>query len=422
MNHQLPALNVVVLGNGHYVSGMTSVSKHTVTDKDNGVILPALLELRRLGVVNHISVAARSGKKLAELQQRLRVLTDHQGWDPTISVFPAAPVDDTTSYKDALDAVAHPAAVLIAVPDHLHKEVALACISRGLPFFIVKPLVTKTSDLQQLLAALERQPQSFGLVDYHKVYDLANLTISSEYRSGAYGRLYHYNSRMTQRRTMLDIYSRWLTAAEAPNINHYLGSHYIHLAGFMTGAEPLDVRATAQFGVAAQKFNQPIPDLIQTQIRWREPNNNEFTSYHIAGWSDPIESESMTHQEVQLHCEHGIVDSDQRFRGFRKVLAQRGYEAPNPYFFNLQRYPSGALAVESQYGFISIRTFLETAQAFAHGLITREKIDATLPSIAESERVTAILEAADLSLAEQSRVVGLQRVGQRLQIQSTHLR
>jgi predicted dehydrogenase len=294
-----------------------------------------------------------------------------------------------------------PRAAIIAVPDHLHVEVMLACAERHIPFLVVKPAVTR---LNEFYAVLKNLPAGLlAMVDYHKVYDEANLLLLHELQQGQYGRLMHVSSLMTQRRDMIEIYRRWLMENPGTNINHYLGSHYIHMTGFLSGATPIDVRATQQHGFIRDTYEIEVADTIQTQVRWRMADGHVFSSYHIAGWTDPSQTESMTYQELHLLTENGHVFSDQRYRGTRKVLVEGGLQAPNPYFFNLTPNLLGEWNLVNKYGFQSVAHFLELA---ATGDVGREGV--RLPTFADSENVTAVLEAADLSLANDSRVVRIE--------------
>ena len=129
----------------------------------------------------------------------------------------------------------------------MHFEVIKECIQRNIPFFIVKPALVRLKEFYQIVDF--KPPNLLGMVDYHKVYDEANLIINDDLRNNKYGKIHHISSLMTQRRSMLEIYSRWLKQNNT-NINHYLGSHYIQLTGFLTNAIPIDVRATCQYGYA----------------------------------------------------------------------------------------------------------------------------------------------------------------------------
>lgn len=402
-------LNVLIIGSGHYATGVTVLSDVRQTDKDHGVLLPAVLALRSAGLVGEVGIAARDGQKLQGLRARLREWNNRFGWDDSIRLFPDGADVDDRAYLKALAEMPRPCVALIAVPDFLHREVMEKCIEAAIPFMVVKPAVTRLQDLYQLLDKLEQHPV-LGMVDYHKVFDDANLMIREEYQAGEYGRMQHVMSLMTQRRDMLEIFGRWLNSKTPPNVNHYLGCHYIHMVGYITGAEPVDVRATAQTGIAAKLLGrEDIADIIETQVRWRDKQGYIFSSYHVSGWNDPHETESMTYQELHFLCENGHIDSDQRYRGLRKVISDKGYQAPNPYFFNLTRTPAGDIGLDSKYGYNSVRTFIKSCLNVYNGKVQLHELDRLLPTLRESERVTAIIEAADHSLTAGSQVTTINR-------------
>lgn len=409
MNNNKQQINVLIIGAGHYSTGTTVLSGKTATDKDFGVLLPSILELQSKGVVNEVAIAGRDGKKLTSLSNRIHNMSIQYGWNEKVTFFPEGDEFDELAYAKAIQEMPRPCAVLIAVPDNLHTDVMLCCIENKLPFMIVKPAVTNLNDFYKLLNKLKDNPV-LAMVDYHKVFDDANIMLKEEYKEGIYGKLQHFTSLMTQRRDMLEIFSSSLLNTTSPsNINHYLGSHYIHMVGFITNAVPLDVRAISQSGVADKILNnENVADLIETQIRWREGNGNIFTSYHISGWSDPSETESMTYQEIHMLCENGHIDSDQRDRGFRKVLSGKGSIVPNPYFFNLNMGPTRT-SMETKYGFISVKTFIETCFRIETGDVSLNELDGFIPTLRESESVTVILEAADLSLENNSSVIKIIR-------------
>jgi len=116
----------------------------------------------------------------------------------------------------------------------------------------------------------------------------------------------------------------------------------------------------------------------------------------------------MTYQEIHMLCENGHVDSDQRYRGFRKVISGEGCSAPNPYFFNLNKGPAGN-SIDTKYGFLSVKTFLDTCLDVYAGKVSLNELDSRLPTLRESESVTAIMEAADLSLLNDSCVIRIER-------------
>jgi hypothetical protein len=182
------------------------------------------------------------------------------------------------------------------------------------------------------------------------------------------------------------------------------------MTGFLTGATPLDVRATQQYGFIKSRYGLDVADSIQTQIRWKGENGYTFVSYHIAGWADPSKTEAMTYQQMHLLTERGHIFSDQRDRGTCKIL-EGGPQIVNPYFFNFTPSLLGGWNLSNKYGFDSVFTFVRSVVSGMHAAR-----DLQLPTFSESERVTAILEAADLSLENNSSLVKIERDNERLSL------
>lgn len=394
-------INLAIIGSGHYATGHTVLSGRNATDKDFGVLLPSALYLREKGLVDIIHLCGRDGSKLPAIVNQIKNWKFKLGLDVSIRCYPQPDTCDPLAYITALDDLPAPRAALIAVPDYLHAEVMDACIDRNIPFLIVKPAVTRLEDFYRIRSRL-KEIDLLALVDFHKVFDEANLMLLNDIRNKNYGKIHHISTFMSQRRDMIEIYRRWLEKEYTPNVNHYLGSHYIHMVSFLTGARPLDVRAMEQHGYIKDKYGLDVADSIQTQIRWLAPDGYIFSSHHIAGWADPSETESMTFQKMHLVTENGHIFSDQRYRGTRKVLANTGLEVPNPYFFSLVEGLSGGWNLDTKYGFQSVRTFIELCQS---GKGTGVKMH--LPFFSESEYVTAVLEAADVSINADSSIVHL---------------
>ena len=260
-------INLLIIGNGHYATGLTSISDQKQTDKDFGVFFPSAIVLRAEGLVDQIAIAGRDGSKYVQIQERCKQLQNDFGWKTEVNFYPPDGMVDEKAYIRVLAEMPRPCAALIAVPDALHKQVVLDCIKKETPFLVVKPAVITLKDLYEILDAMEEKPV-LGMVDYHKVFDEANLLLKQDYEKGKFGKIQHIYSLMSQKRDMIAIYKHWLETFPDLNINHYLGSHYIQLTGYLTKAEPIDVRSTAQYGLVCEITGKNIADLIETQIRW----------------------------------------------------------------------------------------------------------------------------------------------------------
>lgn len=189
-------MHVLIIGAGHYSTGSTVLSGKTKTDKDFGVLLPSVLELRKQGLVGNVLLCGRDGRKISLVRQKIRRMAKQFDWDPTVEYFPVRRSVDPRAYREALKHLPKPGVVLIATPDGTHKEIILDCIKAGFHFVVVKPIVVRLKDLRDITRAL-RHAGVLGLVDYHKAYDEANLILKDEYESGKYGDLQHALSIMT---------------------------------------------------------------------------------------------------------------------------------------------------------------------------------------------------------------------------------
>lgn len=396
-------INILIIGAGMYSTGITVLGGEKETDKDFGVVLPSILELHQQGLVGDIYIANRNGKKFIDLKKKLDLMRSKFGWAGEVKLFPNQDEINPDAYKEALVKLPKPAAAIIVTPDFLHKEMIIEAIKNKVHFLVVKPAVTNAEDLEEIISK-QKKAGLLGMVDYHKVYDEANLMLKDDYENDKYGDIQHIFSKQTQRRDMLEIFRNWLD--KTVNINHYLGSHYIHLVGFITKAIPLNVRATSQFGVAKEEYGIDTADLIETQIVWRAKNGSFFSSYHLAGWSDPSETSGMTYQDIHIIGTKGHINSEQRYRGFETVLTGQGQGIINPYFFHLHKGLLGNPELEGKYGFKSIKTFVKCVSGVENG-ISADDFEDKLPTIKDSRIVTAILEAADKSLANNSEIISL---------------
>ncbi len=74
----------------------------------------------------------------------------------------------TTNYRDSFDTVD---AVIIAVPHHLHKQVALDFLTRGIHVLIEKPMAINTDDCRQMIAAAQASQTKLAVGHMMRFYD-----------------------------------------------------------------------------------------------------------------------------------------------------------------------------------------------------------------------------------------------------------
>src|SRR3990167_154150 len=95
-------INVLIIGSGHYSAGSTVLEGKVPTDKDTGILLPSVLELKKQGYINDIYLATRDGKKIPRLRKKIKFICNKFGWDADLTLFPKNKVVDEKGYKKAL--------------------------------------------------------------------------------------------------------------------------------------------------------------------------------------------------------------------------------------------------------------------------------------------------------------------------------
>jgi len=140
-------------------------------------ILPSFYHLQRLGLVDEIVVCARHDRTLQALaeSQLLQLAFPGQSFRSSIG-----------AYRDALAQTAPHNLAIIALPDHLHFDAAMAALEAGQHLLVVKPLVMKLEEAE----TIERDALRRGLfvgVEYHKRFDDRSLLARRKYCAGEFG-------------------------------------------------------------------------------------------------------------------------------------------------------------------------------------------------------------------------------------------
>ena len=125
-----------------------------------------------------------------------------------------------------------PACAIVAVPDHLHYEVASACLEKGLHTLVVKPLTPTVKEARKLIFLAKKQ-NLYGAVEFHKRWDRQNRILHDLFQQGDLGLPLYTWTEYSQRKSVpSEIFRTWV---EKNNILQYLGVHYIDIVRFATG-------------------------------------------------------------------------------------------------------------------------------------------------------------------------------------------
>lgn len=380
---------ILVVGTGMYVTGRGTDTK--------GTILPALLEGRRRRTVGDIAVcstaadsAAFAVRTAAELGPAMHVSGEVDGY-PGLGA-------DASAYLDAMDRF-RPDAVIIATPDATHEAIALAALERGIHCLVVKPLAPTTAACRRLIEAADRAGV-VAQVEFHKRLDESNLLLRSAIRSGEIGRPLYAVVQYSQRKIVPEHYFRgWLGQT---NILNYLGVHYIDLLHFATGYTPRTVTAWGQkVYLTAHGLN--AYDAIQAVVVWDTgvPGAPPFVSTLHVSWVDANNSSAMSQQSIAVTGSKGRIEAEQTKRGLLLTSDAGGVREVNPYFTAARESEDGFLQFTG-YGIESVLRFVADVAAARAGAMTPDQLEQRRPSFRQAFLSTAVIEAAQASLQDNS--------------------
>ncbi len=390
-----PLMDVLVIGAGMYVCGRGT--------SGFGTVLPALIEAHRDGLVGRILIAATKASSIKSVNKKLYSLNRKLGTSVKIKGFPSKG-ENKKSYLEALQELKLPACVIVVVPDHLHFSIAKEVIQRRLPLMITKPLTPILSEGKQLVN-LAKKLGVYGVVDFHKRWDWANLKLCEAVREERLGKLLYGMIEYSQRRNIPEkMFRGWV---HKTNVFQYLGVHYVDIIAYALNARPKRAMAVGQYGHLKKSSIQTY-DSIEAFVEWDLPRSTTpFLSAFLTNWIDPDKTSAMSYQSLKLIGTRGRYESDQKNRGLQLITEQDGIQDINPYFVQTFPAPSGTHSTFKGYGIDSIRTFLEDVRA----LYEKEKMPADLelcrPTLRQALISTAVVEAVNGSLASDSQWISV---------------
>ncbi len=388
MEENKKKLKVLVVGGGMFVSGKGTDSY--------GTILPALNELYREGIVGDVCVAVTSLKSIQELKRKLSLLRKKTGTNLRIMGVPRKG-KNLQAYKEAIS-LYKPDCAIVVVPDHLHYKIALDLIKADIHALVVKPLAPTINEAKKLIKLVKRK-NVYGAVEFHKRFDEANLKLKEMVIDGRLGDILYAHVEYSQQRSIpLKIFKNWV---KQTNIFQYLGVHYVDIIYFVTGAKPIRVLGVGQKRLL-RKHGINNYDSIQVLIEWGDSKNNRFISSILTNWIDPNTTSAISDQKIMMVGTKGRFESDQKNRGVRLITETGGIEDINPYF--TQSYPSyeKGRKIFKGYGIKSVRQFCKDVLNIKNGLNKPLDFEGTRPTFKDALVSTAVIEAANKSLRNNS--------------------
>ena len=386
MKTQSP-LNVLVVGAGMYVCGRGT--------EGYGTILPALYRARRENLAGSIKIAATSARSIKALGEKIKGLDALFGFGMNPELYPNTG-SDRHAYRKALQGDGKPDCAIVSVPDHLHFEITADLIKRGIHCLVVKPLAPVVFEVKELIRLAEAGGV-YGAVEFHKRYDRSNLKLKDVLRQGRIGKPLYFIVEYSQRKSIpLVMFRDWVRHT---NILQYLGIHYIDIIYFATGATPKRVLAMGQKEILLRQGVDTF-DAIQCLIEWEMGNSHRFTSAILTNWIDPEKTSAMSDQRIKVIGTEGRFEADQKYRGITIVTDAGGIEEPNPDFSSFYGTGAGEELSFQGYGPESVLRFLEDVRSIKTKALKPADLEGKRPTFRDALAPTAILEAANRSLAE----------------------
>jgi predicted dehydrogenase len=260
-------------------------------------------------------------------------------------------------------------AVVIAAPASTHVALALAAFDAGKHVLVEKPLASNLADAQRVAAAAVRGG-TVGMVGHLMVFHPAVRRIRELLRSGGLGRpLYIHAMRVNLGRIRSDETALWC-----------FGPHDLSMLDHILGEHPVTASAC---GTAV--LQPGIEDVVFVTLRYA---SGILANLHLS-WLHPRKERRFT-----LVCSQKMVELDDVSPDKLRIY-DRGYDRP-PEFTQFGEF----LAIRDGDVHIPQIGREEPLRAeIRHFLDCVERREPPETDLAQGVRVTAILEAAERSLA-----------------------
>lgn len=150
----------------------------------------------------------------------------------------------TTNFKELL---ANPEikAVSVATPDHLHRDVAVACAEAGKHILVEKPLATTVADAMAITQAA-RDHNVTLMVDFHNRVNPAMVAARDAISNGEIGTPSYCYARLSNTTMVATEMLRWASQSSAI---WFLASHMVDIVRWMLDDEVERVYAVSRAGV-----------------------------------------------------------------------------------------------------------------------------------------------------------------------------
>ncbi len=205
--------------------------------------------------------------------------------------------------------------VTVATPDHLHCQIALDVLERGLHCMVEKPLDVTVEGCRQMIAKAEEKGVLLE-VDFHKRFDPYHMEMRESFLEGKFGEVeYGYSWMEDKLFVPVSMLQAW-SAHSSPV--WFLGVHMYDLVRWIMGnPDPVRVYATGEKKKLVA-MGIDTYDAVQAQVQF---DNGANITFHNS-WILPDNFEAVVHQGVKLVGTEGIFECDSQYRGGRGCLKE----------------------------------------------------------------------------------------------------
>jgi predicted dehydrogenase len=264
--------------------------------------------------------------------------------------------------------------VVIATPDHLHTEIAIATARAGKAFLVEKPLATSLAEADRIIEAVNKSGVT-AMTNFNHRWIPSYSRARDEIVAGTIG-----IPRMAYARKNDRIYvpTKMLSWAAGTSTAWFLSSHDIDLVCWFFGEDQAtEVFATSVRGVLDRRGIN-TEDAIQAQVRFASGAVATFESC----WIYPDTAPSMTDSFIEVVGTEGVIHLDRTSEQLA-IASQRAHEYPRTAIMPIMH--------GIQYGALSACTshMIGCVATGAKPLVTLQN----------SRHVTAIVDAIHRSLA-----------------------
>ncbi|MBT8523611.1 Gfo/Idh/MocA family oxidoreductase [Polynucleobacter paneuropaeus] len=382
-------MKILVVGSGMYVTGRNGTGVGTLLASLAEISKKINIKLVRIVATapdNAVIVSESAGFINRTLGTDLKVVYENISGDALIDI-------PNICSRDNYDCA------IVSTPDHLHFAHTSGLLQKGVPCLIVKPLTPTVAEGLELERIRSTQ-KIHAAVEFHKRLDVTNLWIQKALIEKKLGKISYFTVDYSQKISIpTSTFAKW---AEKTNIFQYLGVHYVDLIWFLTGFRPKKAMAFGSYGVLKERGINTW-DAINASILWVNSSNpkDEFLSQFSVNWIDPNCTSALSDQKYKVVGTKGRIECDQKNRGVEFIHEKEGIQQINPYFSDFLPDQKGGISF-CGYGFESVKQFILDIKALKAGLVGVDELAFYRPTIRQALVSTAVLEAVNLSLKNNS--------------------